>query len=109
MLQQDAPADYVIATGKSHSVREFLEIAAAYCGLDWQRHVQTDVRYFRPTEVDHLLGDSTRARRSLCWAPKMSFIQLVHLMVDSDMELARQNETLIKAGHKGIATATFHE
>ncbi len=107
MLQQDRPDDFVVATGEAHSVREFLEIAAARCGLDWRRHVETDARYFRPTEVDYLLGDATKARRTLGWAPRVGFIELVHMMVDRDMELARQEDTLIRAGHAGIARGSF--
>src|SRR5882724_4228579 len=93
MLQQDSPDDFVVATGESHSVRDFLDIAAEFCGLDWRPHVETDTRYFRPTEVDCLLGDATKAHRNLGWAPKVDFAQLVHMMVDHDMELARQEKT----------------
>jgi GDPmannose 4,6-dehydratase len=100
MLQQDAPGDYVIATGESHSVREFLDTAAQYCGVDWKGHVEIDPRYFRPTEVDYLLGDASKARAALGWKPTVSFQQLVHEMVDYDLELARQEQTLIHAGHK---------
>jgi GDPmannose 4,6-dehydratase len=108
MLQQDHPDDYVIATGESHSVREFLDVAAAHCGLAWERYVEIDERYFRPTEVDYLMGDATKARQRLGWAPKASFTELVHLMVDHDLELARQESTLIKAGHSGILTGAWH-
>lgn len=99
MLQQEKPADYVVAMGESHSVREFLEIAAAHCGLDWQKHVEIDPRYYRPTEVDDLRGDSSKARAELGWTPKVSFEQLVKMMVESDRELARQEQTLRGAGH----------
>jgi len=99
MLQQDNPRDYVIATGEAHSVREFLDAAAEHCGVDWRRHVEIDPRYFRPTEVDYLLGDAQRARRDLGWTPTIGFTQLVHEMVDHDLELARQENTLISAGH----------
>jgi GDPmannose 4,6-dehydratase len=98
MLQQDEPRDYVVATGEAHSVREFLELAAGFCGVDFARHVEIDERYFRPTEVDYLLGDSSKIRR-LGWAPKCSFEQLVSMMVASDLDRARQEETLIRAGH----------
>ena len=98
MLQQETPADYVVATGEAHSVREFLEIAAGYCGVNWVGHVEIDERYFRPTEVDYLLGDASRIRQ-LGWEPKVSFEQLVKMMVDSDLERARQEQTLIRAGH----------
>jgi len=91
MLQQDTPDDYVIATGESHSVREFGEEAFAYAGLDWQACVEVDTRYFRPSEVDALRGDAGKARAVLGWTPKTGFRELVHLMVDADREqLARQ-------------------
>jgi len=99
MLQQAEPDDYVVATGESHSVREFLDVAGAVCGLDWERHVEIDPRYFRPTEVDYLLGDASKARAKLGWAPKVGFSELVRLMIENDLELARQEQTLIRAGH----------
>jgi len=99
MLQKPEPDDYVIATGESHSVREFLEEAFGYVGLDWRRYVEVDPRYFRPTEVDHLQGDATKARAKLGWRPKVSFKELVRMMVDHDLELARQEKTLKDAGH----------
>jgi GDPmannose 4,6-dehydratase len=99
MLQQPEPDDYVIATGESHSVREFLELAAGHCGLDWQKHVKTDPRYFRPTEVDALCGDASKARRKFGWVPKVSFSDLVKMMIEHDLELAEQEKTLIRAGH----------
>lgn len=99
MLQQSEPDDYVIATGESHSVREFLEEAFGYVGLDWRRYVEVDPRYFRPTEVDHLQGDATKARAKLGWRPKVTFKELVRMMVDHDLELARQEKTLKDAGH----------
>jgi len=99
MLQQSEPDDYVIATGESHSVREFLEEAFTYAGLDWRDHVEIDPRYFRPTEVDHLQGDATKAREKLGWRPRVTFKELVRMMVDHDMELARQEKTLKDAGH----------
>ena len=85
MLQADAPDDYVIATGETHSVREFLEHAFAHAGLDWEPHVEIDPRYFRPAEVDALLGDASKAREQLGWAPKVGFEELVRIMVDADM------------------------
>jgi GDPmannose 4,6-dehydratase len=100
MLQQPQPDDYVIATGESHSVREFLELAAECCGVDWQTHLKKDPRYFRPTEVDFLCGDASKARRVLGWKPKVSFPELVKMMVDHDLELAGQEDTLAKAGHE---------
>jgi len=102
MLQQPAPGDYVIATGESHSVREFLELAAGRCGLDWKKHVEEDRRYFRPTEVDFLMGDASKARASLGWQPRVRFEELVQLMMDHDLELARQEQTLAAAGHKVV-------
>ena len=99
MLQQSEPSEYVIATGESHSVREFLDKAAAYLELDWQDYVVPDPRYLRPTEVDHLLGDPSRAYQELGWKPKVSFNELVRMMVEHDLELARQERTLKEAGH----------
>jgi GDPmannose 4,6-dehydratase len=108
MLQQPQPDDYVVATGESHSVREFLNVAAARCGLDWKKHVETDPRYLRPTEVDALCGDATKARTRLGWKPKVSFEQLVAMMVDHDLELASQERTLAEAGHKVVARGLSH-
>jgi len=90
MMQQDNPDDYVIATGESHSVREFLEHAFARVELDWNKYVELDSRFLRPAEVDNLRGDSSKARHLLNWQPKVSFEQLVALMVDADMELAER-------------------
>jgi GDPmannose 4,6-dehydratase len=87
MLQQDKADDYVIATGVSHSVRQLIEIAFAHAGLDWQKYVHVDPSLLRPAEVEHLLGDSTRARSELGWKPDVSFQQLIEMMVDA--ELAR--------------------
>jgi GDPmannose 4,6-dehydratase len=84
------PDDYVVATGETHSVREFLEKTFGYLDLDWQEYVEIDPRYFRPAEVDLLLGDAGKARRKLGWEPKVSFEQLVKLMTDHDLELAKQ-------------------
>jgi GDPmannose 4,6-dehydratase len=86
MLQQARPDDYVIATGETHSVREFLEAAFGYVGLDWQKYVEIDPNYFRPAEVDLLIGDSTKARKVLGWEPKTKFQDLVKLMVDADIQ-----------------------
>ena len=88
MLQVDVPKDYVIAMGETHTVREFLELAAARAGVDWKDRVAFDSRYQRPTEVDCLLGDPSKAQRELGWKPRYSFEQLVHMMVDADLELA---------------------
>jgi GDPmannose 4,6-dehydratase len=86
MLQQEKPDDYVVATGESHSVREFLQEAFEYAGLDWKDHVVVDAKYFRPAEVDVLLGDPSKARAALGWVPRVTFKELVRLMVDADME-----------------------
>ncbi len=85
MLQQDQPDDYVISTGISHSVKELVEIAFARVGLDWQKHVVLDPAFLRPAEVDHLLGDCSKAKRVLKWEPKVDFRQLIEMMVDADV------------------------
>src|SRR5687767_2178985 len=85
MLQQDKPDDYVVATGKAHSVQDLVEVAFAHVGLDWQKHVGVDERYLRPAEVDHLIGDPTKARKELGWEPTVDFKGLVHMMVDADL------------------------
>ncbi len=90
MLQAEQPEDYVIATGETHSVKEFLEAAFSYVDLDWQQYVKTDPQFLRPAEVDTLIGDSTKARTSLDWKPTVSFTELVHMMVDNDLELVKQ-------------------
>jgi GDPmannose 4,6-dehydratase len=87
MLQQKTADDYVIATGETHSVKEFLQEAFDYANMDWKKYVKIDRRYFRPTEVDLLIGDSSKARRKLKWTPKIKFKQLVRMMVDADIEL----------------------
>ncbi len=88
MLQQDAPGDYVVATGETHSVREFCEVAFACVGLDFRDFVKVDPKYFRPAEVDLLLGDATKARRELGWTPRVTFRELAKLMVEADIEAA---------------------
>ncbi|MBF0386316.1 MAG: GDP-mannose 4,6-dehydratase [Candidatus Omnitrophica bacterium] len=90
MLQQDQPEDYVIATGETYSVKEFLKIAFDHAGLDWKKFVAIDKRYFRPAEVDLLLGDAGKARKHLGWKPKVKFADLVRMMVDSDMALVEK-------------------
>lgn len=90
MLQQPEAADYVIATGQSHSVREFCEIAFQCAGLDWQKHVVIDPDFYRPAEIHQLIGDATRARNKLGWAPTTSFEELVRNMVANDLQLTRQ-------------------
>ena len=92
MLQQDEPDDFVIATGESHSVREFVELAFGQVGLDWQKHIEIDPAYFRPAEVDFLLGDASKAREKLGWEPVTSFPELVRIMVEADLKLERAGE-----------------
>ena len=89
MLQQDQPDDYVIATNETHSVREFLEAAFSHAGLDWRQHVEIDENYFRPAEVDVLIGDYSKAKQKLGWQPKTTFNDLVKLMVDADIRLVK--------------------
>ncbi len=86
MLQQDEGGDYVVATGETHTVREFLEEAFSHAGLDWREFVKIDPRYFRPAEVDLLIGDASKAKRVLGWQPKVSFKELVRIMVDADRD-----------------------
>ncbi len=90
MLQQEKPDDYVVSTGETHSVKEFLELAFGRAGLDWKKHVESDPRHLRPAEVDLLLGDSGKARKAFGWAPKVTFKQLVERMVDADVALAKR-------------------
>ncbi len=92
MLQQNNPGDYVVASGEAHSVREFVEAAFDYVGLDWKKYVVTDPKFFRPAEVDFLMGDATKARTTLGWQPEITFDGLVRMMVDADLaELSRTN------------------
>jgi len=99
MLQQDKPDDFVIATGETHSVREFVERVFKKLDLDYRRYVEIDERYFRPTEVDVLLGDSTKAQEALGWKPKTNFDQLINMMVKTDLELAEKEKVLHDAGY----------
>ncbi len=109
MLQQEKPEDYVVATGESHSVQELVELAFAEAGLDWRRHVEIDPRYMRPTEVGALQGDPAKAREQLNWRPKMSFKELIRMMVAHDVDLARQELMLKTAGYnlpaRGLASS----
>src|SRR5208282_2068095 len=89
MLQQDQADDYVVATGQTHSVREFLDEVFGYLNLDWHQHIEVDPRYFRPAEVDALLGDASKARRAIGWIPKITFKELARLMADADWKLAK--------------------
>ena len=99
MLQAEKPGDYVIATGESHTVREFLEEAFGYAGLEWEQHVEFDPRYLRPTEVDDLRGDGSKARRELGWEPRMGFTELVRAMVDADCAMAEGERALVASGY----------
>ena len=91
MLQQDQPDDYVIATQETHSIREFLEVAFGHVGLDWRKHVEIDPRYYRPAEVDLLMGDYSKAKRKLGWEPKTRFAELARLMVEADIKLLQDH------------------
>jgi len=92
MLQQDQPDDYVIATGETYSVRDFLTEAFGYVGLDWQNYIEIDQKYFRPSEVDLLVGDPSKAKQKLGWEPKIKFKDLVKMMVDADIELIKKQQ-----------------
>jgi GDPmannose 4,6-dehydratase len=94
MLQQDEPDDYVIATGETHSVREFLDEAFGHLGLDWEQYVEIDTRYFRPAEVDLLIGDASKARQKLGWEPKITFKELARMMVDADLADLKKRHNL---------------
>jgi len=100
ILQQEKPDDYAIATGETHSVREFVQRVFAKLDLDFEEHVAIDPRYFRPTEVDVLLGDASKARKELGWEPKVGFEELIDMMIATDMELARKEKTLLEAGYE---------
>lgn len=107
MLQQDQPDDYVVATGESYSVKDFVSRVFSQLELDWEEYVAIDPRYFRPTEVDYLMGDPGKAKKKLGWEPKIGIDELVRRMVEHDLELAQQEKTLTDAGHivalRGIA------
>ncbi len=105
MLQQESADDFVIATGACYSVREFLDETFAYLGLDWSEHVEFDPRYLRPTEVNILQGDATKARNALGWTPKVGMHELCRMMVDTDLALAERERTLVAAGHHITASA----
>jgi len=108
MLQQDEPDDFVIATGQTWSVRAFAERAFAQAGLDFERHVEFDERYLRPAEVDLLLGDASKAEARLGWKPRTGFDELVRMMVEHDVDLAKREKTLRDAGHK-VPDFTGHD
>ncbi len=94
MLQQDKPDDYVVATGKTRSVREFTKEVFGYLDMDWQEYVEIDARYFRPSEVDYLEGDASKARNVLEWKPKVSFKELARMMTDADMKIAEREKII---------------
>src|SRR5438477_10955536 len=98
MLQKDEPEDYVIATGQAHSVRELVNVAFDRVGLNADDHVRSDPAFYRPAEVDHLIGDYSKAKEKLGWEPRTSFEELVKLMVDSDLELLRSGVATQQAG-----------
>jgi GDPmannose 4,6-dehydratase len=89
MLQQEAPDDYVVATGESHSVNELVQLAFEYAGLDWEKYVVIDPTFKRPAEVDVLLGDASKARERLGWEPKVHFPELVRMMIQADLDRCR--------------------
>ena len=93
MLQQDNPDDYVIATGETHTIREFLELSFGQVGLDWEKYVEIDARYFRPAEVDLLIGDASKAKKRLNWAPKTTFKDLVRIMTEADVSTLKDQMT----------------
>ncbi len=99
MLQQDKPDDFVIATGQSHSVQEFVEEVFSHLDMDWEKHVEIDSRYFRPSEVDYLEGDASKAKKVLKWEPKVTFKELARMMADADMKIAKR-EKIIKEQEK---------
>ena len=109
MLQQETPDDYVVATGESHSVRDLVDTAFAEANLEWQKYVELDSRYLRPTEVNALQGDASKARERLSWLPRVGFKELIRTMVQHDLGLARQERTLKSAGYnpptRGAASA----
>jgi GDPmannose 4,6-dehydratase len=108
MLQHDTPDDFVVATGGNRSVRDFLEVAADCAGVPWKLCVEKDERYMRPTEVDSLQGDASKARRVLGWKPEIGFEELVKSMVEHDIELAQQELTLVRAGHRVAVRGGAH-
>src|SRR5512139_109260 len=104
MLQADEPDDYVVATNEAHSVREFLELAFGHVGLDWRKYVEIDPRYYRPSEVDVLLGDASKAKEKLGWEPRVRFQELVELMVDADVAALRDQMAgkVTRYSHEGV-------
>ncbi|MBD1869681.1 GDP-mannose 4,6-dehydratase [Cyanobacteria bacterium FACHB-471] len=109
MLQQDQPDDYVVATGETYSIREFLDIAFNYVNLDWQNYVEFDERYLRPAEVDLLIGDPTKAKQKLGWEPSVTFEQLVQLMVEADLKALGLTSSNSNASHAALENATIRQ
>jgi GDPmannose 4,6-dehydratase len=107
MLQQQTPDDYVIATGETHSVKEFAEFVFDYLKLDWKKYIEIDKRYFRPAEVDLLLGDASKAAKILGWKPKVTFKDLAKMMVDADLELARHEKILADHGVDSVSKGNY--
>ena len=98
MLQHNKADDFVIATGETHTVKEFAELAFKHVGLNYEDYVQIDKKYFRPNEVEYLLGDYTKAKKELNWEPKTSFVELVEMMVESDLKNAKREKVLFDEG-----------
>ena len=96
MLQHDSPDDWVLATGETHTVKDFLEKAFSYVNLNWEDHVVTSEKYYRPNEVNYLLGDPSKAKKELNWNPEVSFEELVKMMIESDVILAKREYVLLK-------------
>lgn len=109
MLQQDQPDDYVVATGETYSVREFLDIAFKYVNLDWQNYIEFDERYLRPAEVDLLIGDPAKAKQKLGWEPSVTFEQLVQLMVEADLKALGLSSNNGNASHATLENATIRQ
>jgi GDPmannose 4,6-dehydratase len=107
MLQHESPGDYIVATSESHSVREFVQAAFARAGIDYRKYVEIDPRYFRPSEVEYLLGDASKAYRELGWKPTVRFDELVAMMTDHDMELARHEKLLLEHRRPGQPARVF--
>ena len=107
MLQQDEPDDYVVATGETHAISEFLSIAFEHVNLNWQDYVEFDPRYLRPAEVDLLIGDPTKAKKHLGWEPSVSFEGLVKLMVEADLNAIGINHSATNGSSPVVDTATI--
>ena len=96
MLQHDKPDDWILATGESHSIKDFLKLAFGFVNLNWEDYVETSEKYYRPNEVHDLIGDASKAKKELNWSPEVTFDELVKMMVDYDLNLAKQEKVLIK-------------